>query len=361
MAKKVTWVTSPNDEMQQVLPRRSSLGDEVLAFVYPVSTRRVYSTFFCPPLRIVAIDVEERSAIFDKVVQPSTFVALPATRLVLEMDPGVDYQDLLPDILAKLGTKTGKAIGEVEQEVSASALIFALFADALADLRRVKSVCILNGEVNPEKLKGKFAAWERGKILGSAGFVVDYSHTVSWRIPQGAIELSNEVLNLEKDYHDDLLAASIAGTPWQKELPNKCLRCAHGGSWRFALPIPKDMPAEIAWRLERPENAVPLCHDCVESARFSAGAEARRDLAWALWGARFEALERWYLAVQKRDGYSLPKDWLKESHPLWPREFGGRDWATGSGAAEHCSPREPWKVKRNAKQQKILASIGIKA
>ncbi len=359
MTKKVTLITSPNEESRGVT-QRSALGDEILVFVYPVSARRVYSTFFSPARRIVALDWEKHSIICDKVVQASRFVVLPAARLVLEMDPGVDYVDALPEILAKISRKTGQVIGEVEQEVSASALIFALFADSLADLRRVKSVCIVSGEVDASKLKGRFAAWERGKILGSAGFVIDYSSSVTWRIPQGAIELSQEVLQLEKDYHDELLAASVAGLPWQRELPNKCVRCGRGGSWRFALPIPPEMPVEISWRLERPENAAPLCHDCVDGTKFSASKDVRRKLAWALWGARFEALERWYMAAQDQGGYRFPKDWSKENHPLWPKEFGGRDWASGSGEAKHCAVREPTNVRRTSKQQKILSTLGIK-
>ena len=358
MAKRFTLIKSP-DEKERKPRDGSSLGDEILVFVYPVSSRRVYSTFASPTLRIVAIDDRKQSAVFDQIVPPSRFVVLPPTRLVLEMDTGIDYADLLPKILAQLDWTPIRTVGEVESEVSASPLIFALFADALADLRRVKSICLVGGEVAPAKLKSRFAPWERGKILGSAGFVVDYSDTVSWRIPAGAIELSHQILEVEKDYQDELLAASIAGLPWQKELPNKCLRCGHGGSWRPALPVPAGMPAEIAWRLERPENAVPLCHDCVGTIRYSLDQAVRRDLAWAVWGARFEALERWYLAVLNRPGYGLPKDWSREDHPLWPKEFGGRDWAGGSGEAKHCAVREPNGVRRTQKQRKILALMGI--
>src|SRR5688572_29732389 len=112
MTKKVTWISSPNEEARGA-SQRASLGEEILVFVYPVSTRRVYSTFFCPALRIVAIDVEKQTAIFDKVVEPSRFVVLPPARLVLEMDPGVDYADVLPDILAEMGQETGRSVGEV--------------------------------------------------------------------------------------------------------------------------------------------------------------------------------------------------------------------------------------------------------
>src|SRR5436190_23515583 len=104
MTKKITLITSPNEETRGAM-QRSSLGDEILVFAYPVSARRIYSTFFCPALRIVALDGNTHAAIFDKVVQPARFVVLPATRLVLEMDPGVDYTDVLPEILAKTGRK----------------------------------------------------------------------------------------------------------------------------------------------------------------------------------------------------------------------------------------------------------------
>ena len=84
---------------------KSSLGDEILAFVYPIPAPRIYFTFFCPPLRIVAIDITKRQAVFDKVIQPSQFVFLPPTCLVLEMDPRVDYKDVLEGILAGIDQK----------------------------------------------------------------------------------------------------------------------------------------------------------------------------------------------------------------------------------------------------------------
>lgn len=356
MGRKITWISLPAEDSPGAQGRKS-LGDEILAFVYPVAARRVYSTFSCPRLRIVAIDEKKRAAIFDKTIPASRFVVLPPTRLVLEMDPGVDYDDLLPELLAKIVEPIPSERGEIESEISASALVFALFADALADLRRVKSVCIVNGNVDAVRLKQRFAAWERGKIVGSAGFILDYTPAVTWRIPSGALELSNEILDIEKDYHDELLAASAAGAPWQHELSNKCIRCQAGGSWRYVLPIPKGMPVEVSWRLERPENAVPLCHDCVNRTRFAKDHNLQRELAAALWGARFDALERWYMAAQNLNGYRFPKDWSKEHYPLWPKEFGGRDWATGSGAAKYCGPRGPKNVRRTPKQQKTLFEI----
>jgi hypothetical protein len=356
MSKRVMWITSPNEDTHDAL-RQTSLGDDILAFVYPVASRRISSTFFCPALRIVAIDETKRAAVFDQVVQPSRFIMLPATRLVLKMDPDVDYLDLLPAILSQMHGQTEGGRGEIESEVSASGLVFALFADALADLRRVKSVALVNGEVDQIKMHEKFAPWERGQIVSSAGFVVDYTTSVTWRIPDGALELAHRILQIEKDYHDELVAASAAGIPWQREISNKCIRCAKGGSWRFVLRIPVQMAVEISWRLERPENAVPLCRDCAETLKFAADEQVRRDLASALWGARFDALQRWYSAVQHLDGFRLPKDWLREQFPLWPKEFGGIDWASGSGAMKYCGARYPENVRRTSKQQKILTNM----
>lgn len=355
MSRNIVWITSPNEDHEAL--RHAPLGDQILAFLYPVAARRVSSTFFCPALRIVAIDEKRQVAVFDQVVPSSRFVVLPAARLVLEMEPGVDYSDLLPDILAQINQQIEHNRGQIESEVSASALVFALFADALADLRRVKSVCIVNGEVNPAKLKSKFAPWERGQIIGSAGFVLDYMDAVTWRIPDGAVELSHQILQIERDYQDELMAASAAGIPWQREISNQCIRCGKGGSWRFALPIPPEMAAEVSWRLERPENAIPLCRDCAETIKFASNEQVRRDLVWALWGARFDALERWYKAAQKLDGYRLPKDWVREHFPLWPKEFGGNDWATGSGATKYCTFRYPQNVRRTPKQQKVLEKM----
>lgn len=356
MSKKVIWITASNEDENEKL-RHAPLGNVILAFIYPVAARRVSSTFFCPALRIVALDEKKQAAVFDEVVQPSQFIVLPVTRLVLQMDPGIDYLDQLPTIFEQMNGEIESGRGEIESEVSASGLVFALFADALADLRRVKSVCIVNGEVDPTKLQKKFAPWERGQIVGSAGFVVDYTTSVTWRIPDGAVELSHDILQIEKDYHDELMAASAAGTPWQREISNKCIRCEKGGSWRFVLPHPSGLVPEISWRLERPENAVPLCRDCAETLKFAADEQVRRDLVSAVWGARFDALERWYHAAQNLDGYRFPKDWLREQFPLWPKEFGGNDWASGSGAVKHCSVREPQTVRRTPKQQKILAKM----
>lgn len=336
---------------------KSCLGDEILAFVYPVPVPRTHSTFFKPPLRIVAIDMTKRKAIFDEVVQPSKFVLLPSTRLVLEMDPGIDYFDILPEIIATIDNRTQQHTGEAASNVSAQQLVFGLFADALAEIRRVKSMCLVDGEVAPELLRSKLLPWERGKIIGAAGFVIDYQPTVTWQIPMGAVKLARQILTIEVDYHDELIAASIAGIPWQNRFDTKCVRCLKGGSWRFALAIPDGMPVEISWRLERPENAVPLCRICAGTLKFSQKERLRHDLVSSLWGPRFDALEKWYLAIQQTDGYRLDLDWSLEEYPLWPKSFGGDSWGAGSGYAQCCEPCGLKNIERTPDQQRMLAEV----
>jgi hypothetical protein len=353
MKKQVKFLLTPQEHAHGATGK-SSLGDEILAFVYPIPAPRIYFTFFCPPLRIVAIDITKRQAVFDKVIQPSQFVFLPPTCLVLEMDPGVDYKDVLEGILAGIDQKTRRAMAGVDPAVSVKHLIFGLFADALAEIRRVKTFCLADGEVDSEILKSKLPPWERGKIVGAAGFVIDYQPTVSWRIPNRAVDLSRQIMQIEKDYHDELIAASAAGIPWQSNFDSQCIRCSRAASWRFALPVPCGMPVEVSWRLQRPENAVPLCRVCAGTLKFSQREEVRIALVSSLWGPRFDALKRWYLAVQNLDGYKLPQDWIKEDFPLWPEAFGGEGWSAGSGAIQYCEPREPINVQRTNKQRRTL-------
>ena len=107
----------------------------------------------------------------------------------------------------------------------------------------------------------------------------------------------------------------------------------------------------------RPENAVPLCRDCARKLHFAKNEKVRHQLIWGLWGPRFEALERWLWAVQGEGVYRLPRNWNKADYPLWPEEFGGRDWASGSGDLMNCVPREPKNIRRTHAQKRILAEI----
>jgi hypothetical protein len=169
-------------------------------------------------------------------------------------------------------------------------------------------------------------------------------------LPTGAVKLSYSVLQAEKPYLDELVAASVGGIPWRHEFPNHCMRCGKPGSWRPILSPSPDAPVEIAWRYQRPENAVPICHHCTETLGLLRNESMQIDLAWGLWGPRFEALWQWHRAVKN---HHLP-EWDQYAYPLWPREYGGDSWEAGSGALKHAEPRPPRDIARNERHMVAL-------
>ena len=341
---------------------RRALGERIFIFPYPTKAHRLYQTFFCPPLRIVALatrDEQKAEIVFDQVVQPWRFVKLPETDVVVEMAPDMQMDNVLVrEILAEVNINAHQQVGGVDPNTGVQDLIFALFAASLADLRRVRSVCGISGygRIDPEIIRNHFSPWERGKILASAGFILDCRIEAQISIPDGAISLSRQMLDVENAFQDELFAAALAGVPWEKEFSKACIRCGKSASWRFVLPN-ENLPPELAWRLKRPENAVPLCRDCARKLHFAKNEKVRRQLLWGLWGPRFEALERWLWAVQGEGVYRLPLNWDKAEHPLWPKEFGGRDWASGSGDLMNCVPREPKEIRRTQAQKRVLAQL----
>ncbi len=52
-------------------------------------------------------------------------------------------------------------------------LLFSLLAEAVADIRRIREAH--QDGIIPEIQKQKFAAWERGRIVSSAGFILGFS------------------------------------------------------------------------------------------------------------------------------------------------------------------------------------------
>jgi len=62
------------------------LGDTLFLFAYPHPAPRLFHTFFCPPLRIIALD-DAGQTLFDQAVSPGQFVRLPACRWIVEVDP----------------------------------------------------------------------------------------------------------------------------------------------------------------------------------------------------------------------------------------------------------------------------------
>jgi len=359
--KKIIVLRSAFSQALGVMFRRE-LRERVFVFPYPSKTRRLYWTVFCPPLRIVALarsGDQAAEVVFDQVAQPWRFVSLPKTDLVLEMAAEVKMtKNLISDILTEVGKQSHAETGGVDANTGVQDLIFALLASAVADIRRVKAVCNISGfgQVDPEIVQNRFAPWERGNILASAGFILDYSVPARISVPEGALFLSEQMVELEHEFQDELLAAAVAGTPWRREFSSDCLRCGKNATWRFVLPA-DDLLPELAWRLARPENAVPLCRDCARKLRFAKNDQVRRDLTWSLWGPRFEALERWYWAVRGEGAYLLPKNWDKETYPLWPREFGGETWEAGSGAIWCTEPRGYEKIRRTKAQKRYLREM----
>ena len=319
------------------------LREDVLAFVYPQDAPRTFHTFFCPPMRMVALSADGE-ILFDEVISKWQFVKLPACRYVIETGPKNEYRSYMNTILSL--SPSLPRFGAIDASMRFDSLLFALLSEAIADLRRVREAhgCQIKSEIH----RKKFEAWERGQMVSSAGFLLDFSR--AWSLPEGAVKLSYSVLKAEEPYLDEIVAASVAGIPWKHEFPSHCARCGKKGSWHSVLQPDPEAPVETIWRYQRPENAVPLCHHCTETLEFLRNESIKIDLVWGLWGPRFEALRQWHKAVQ---GNCLP-EWDPYTHPLWPKEFGGETWETGSGALKDAEPRLPRDIARNEQHDTAL-------
>ena len=312
------------------------LTQEVLAFVYPTDAARTFHTWFCPPLRIVALSADGQIQ-FDEIISKWRLIKMPACRYVIETDPQVDYHPFIDTIISTAPELPQS--GALAPDTRMDSLLFALLAEAVADIRRIRETH--KGKVRSDVQRKKFEAWERGQIVSSAGFILDFSQ--AWSLPEGAVKLSHSVLLAEEPYFDEIVAASVAGIPWRHEFPNACIRCGKPGSWRPILAPKPDTPLEVSWRYQRPENAVPICHHCTETLGLLRNHSMRIDLVCGLWGPRFEALWQWHKALQRN---CLPA-WDPYAHPLWPQEFGGETWETGSGSLQFAEPRPPQGVARD--------------
>jgi hypothetical protein len=338
-----------------------SLGDTVFLFSYPHRTPRTFHTCFCPPLRIIALD-EEGQALFDRVTPPGQFVKLPPSRLVVEADPGYSLTEEKLRDLTQGAPETRAASGAWEVTTSIDRLLFALLKEAVADIRRVHEAHNRCKEVRQEVLREKFTLCERGQLANSAGFLLDFSHLCN--LPETALQLSWQVLDVEANCLAEITAASVAGVPWQGDFPIQCLRCGRTeASWRPVLDPSRALTPESTWRYERPENHVPLCRRCAAWLEWGERGDLKTDLAQVLWGQRFNALWAWHQAARQD---RLPADWDLEDYPLWPREYGGENWESGSGAFEHVDPRPPEGVCRTTAHRAALSRIlngrgGIKA
>lgn len=320
------------------------LHNEVLAFIYPSENKRTFHTYFCPPMRMVALSAEGQ-VVFDEVISTWRWIKLPACRYVIECGPKVDYRPYIQTILSISPDLPQE--GSMDASMRMDSLLFALLAEAVADIRRIREAH--HGEVNPDVQRKKFDVWERGQIVSSAGFLLDFSQ--AWNLPDGAVKFSHAVLKAEEPYLDEIVAASVAGIPWRHEFPNECMRCGKPASWRPVIrPVP-NAPVEVTWRYQRPENAFPVCHHCTETLDLLRNEAMQIDLAWGLWGPRFEAFWCWHRAMKQN---RLPQDWDMYAHPLWPNEYGGTTWESGSGALKFAEPRPPHQVARNEEHMQAM-------
>jgi hypothetical protein len=328
---------------------KKSLRDNTLVFVYPHPAPRLFHTFYCPPLRILALN-DEGEILFDEVIPPNRFVRLPSTRFVIETNPDTvilpaDLQTLARNL--PLGIPQSLSTGAIDHEVSLHKLMFALIADALTDLRRLKECCQLQKmrDLNLERLKEVFSSEERGQFINSAAFVLDFGD--AWHLPSEAYQLARQVLQIEGDGGclGEMIAAAVGGSSWKTDFPHACVRClGAGGGWRPVLSPAQNLPPEVVWRYARPENHVFLCRKCVYKTAWLKDETVRHRIALGVWGARFEALHRWHNAAIWN---LLPPEWDKERFPLWPEAYGGDSWETGSGAVVHVAPRPPEGVLRS--------------
>jgi hypothetical protein len=232
-------------------------------------------------------------------------------------------------------------------EIPIDHVLLRCLVDSVDQMRHVveSSTICQDRQINPEALHAHIPAWERGQMVNSAGFIKEMSIGGKWSIPRGAIVIARQILAAEAAYQDELEAASLAGVPWRETFyPSQklCMRCGGKSSWRVVIKPPPNMPQEMVWRLTRPENTVPICRRCADTVHIEKD-EIRYDLAWGLWAGRFEALHRWYIAVQEN---RLPQNWNKADFPLWPKEFGGPTWGEGSGSFTFCEPRSPLGICR---------------
>ena len=191
--------------------------------------------------------------------------------------------------------------------------------------------------------------WTQAIGVDAACYLLHMAETLS--LPPRVVQDARDLLARVNGNGEEYLAAAAYGLPaWKEEWRMPCLRCGRPTRWMQVFTPPEAHQGKPwAWRYERPENHIPLCNKCRWKMEERFGSLVYRDLALALWGPRFRAWEH----VHRRalEGPDFRPDWDVERFPLWP--YGGKDWAYGSGAAEHARPRPPRGVARGAEERRL--------
>lgn len=326
---------------------RPSLEGRILVFVYPRAVRHLFHTFFCPPLRITPLD-DRGHPICSLVRDSGAFVRLPASRVVLETAPEVTPAQALdvvrrrcPEVL------TTSTAGSANESVfyDTTRLFFLALLDPMRELRSFKERLLneSNG-IDEQQLLQSLPLWQQGRLLESAVLVVENPDVPGTTVSATSFRLARQICSLvPSGRREEIVAAGIAGGPWPDELQNPlCLKCLQACTWRRILHPHDTVPADVRWRYERPENAVPLCRRCIGTVDWNE-TEHRRFLGLGLWGQRFGALLQWHEAAVTG---TLPSNWDRIDYPLWPKQYGGDTWPTGSGAAQHVDMRSPAEIER---------------
>src|SRR5258708_2104682 len=175
--------SNPYQRARGAIGRLHGLGDRTLAFVYPHASRRIYSTWLCPPLRVLCFG-EGGDVIFNQVVTKWSLIRLPETRLVIEMDPARAYLSLIREV-AIVGTKRWirqhvsnqnelmQSVGGTPTDDPFGKLLFAMIRDEVEDLGRVRNLLDAKCEWAAPAHLEDFPLWRQGQILCSAGFLLD--------------------------------------------------------------------------------------------------------------------------------------------------------------------------------------------
>jgi len=207
-------------------------------------------------------------------------------------------------------------------------LIRAVYRQALLDLQPF----VQGGEVLPDVWHNA-PVERRAKALSAALFVADYMpFPASLRVIRRLLSL----LRGRDEAEELLLFAKYGEYPWRDEIEAVCFRCGRRPvTWRQIFTPPDNLPPAYRWRYDIPENHVPLCRTCGDQTFASADEEIRRLWGMAVWGERFDAWERLHRAFIHDN---IPH-WEKDTSPLWPPAFGGKDWASGQGILLPRYPR----------------------
>lgn len=146
-------------------------------------------------------------------------------------------------------------------------------------------------------------------------------------IPRNYLRLAVKIV--QRGYMPEEIEAAYlnmyGNTNWQSLECQQCVRCGKKNAfWRKIYTSSKK-----DWRIFQGENHIPLCSKCAKIINFQSF-HVRCTLGEWVWGDRFRALNQYF--NQK------PYDWNNRiEYPLWPKDYGGSDYWSGSGHAS-CIP-----------------------